>query len=605
MKPLSRRPAVWATVGTAGVLLLATACDKTTTGTAVGPVQTEFHHDNDDPYDGPPWFEDVTAASGVQFTYRNDEQAGHFAIIESLGGGVALLDYDKDGLLDIYIPGGGHYDGKKALGNPGRLYKNLGNFRFKDVTAEVGLDQPGQYSHGVAVADVNRDGYPDLLVTGYNRLVLYMNVPDGNGGRKFTDVTEQAKLTERLWSSGAAFADLDGDGFPDLYVCHYGDWGFDTNHPTDCTYDGKTRDVCAPKKFKALPHKVYRNNGDGTFTDVTATALARRENGKDLPPREDGKGLGVLIADLTGDGKPDLYVANDTDPNFLYVNRSKPGDIRFEEMGALAGVALDNRAQANGSMGIDCGDALRTGRPALFVTNYEGELHALYANHSTHDPKDPASDNTLFDFESHKNGLQSLGHLLVGWGTAFCDLDRDGWEDLVIVHGHAIRYPPGASGRAQYPKIVRNERGKFVLASNRGGSYFKARHDARGLALGDLNNDGKPHLVISHLNQPVAVLRNVLPTDNHWVGFELVGEKQRDVVGGKIVVKVGDQTYTRVVKSGGSYASANDPRYVVGIARGTKVDSVTVHWPNGKAQEWKDLAADRYWKLTEGEPAAN
>jgi hypothetical protein len=585
-----------------GIAFLVAACDKKTSSTEAAVVSgpAAFDHDNDDPYDGPAWFEDITAASGVQFTYRNGEEADHMAIIESLGGGVGLLDYDRDGLLDIYLPGGGHYEGKTVLGHHGRLYRNLGNLKFQDITAAAGLDRPTQYSHGVAVADINRDGYPDMLVTGYNRLTLFLNAPGENGSRRFVDVTDKAKLTERLWSSSAAFADLDGDGYPDLYVCHYGDWGFDTNHPLDCTYDGKTRDVCPPKKFKALPHTLYRNNRDGTFTDVTATALARHQAGKDLPPRTDGKGLGVLILDVNADGRPDLYVANDTDPNFLYVNRSRPGEpMKFEELGGIAGVALDNRAQTNGSMGLDAGDPMRSGKPALFVTNYEGELHALYTNQS-----DPSADIVLFDFESHKNGLRELGHLMVGWGTAFCDLDRDGWEDLVIAHGHAIRFPPTGSGRAQYSKILLNDRGRFVRASNRGGSYFKARHNARGLGLGDLDNDGKPDLVINHTNEPVAVLQNVVPTDRNWIGFELTGEKFRDVVGARIVVKCGGEMYTRFVKAGSSYASSNDPRHVVGIAGAGKIDSVTVHWPNGKVQEWKDLTADRYWKLAEGEAAA-
>jgi hypothetical protein len=596
MNTLSRRLAAVLALPLAFALLIS-ACDRkgSSSTSAPAPGPTPVHHDNNDPYDGPPWFEDVTATTGINFTYRNGEEAGNFAIIESLGGGIALLDYDKDGLLDIYIPGGGHYEGKTVLGYPGRLYKNLGKWKFKDVTAEVGLDKPAAYSHGVAVADINRDGYPDLLVTGYDKLTLYLNVPAEGGGRKFVDVTEKSGLTERMWSSSAVFADFDGDGYPDLYVCHYGDWGFETNHPLFCSYREGIRDVCPPKKFKPLAHKLYRNRGDGTFEDVSDS----------LKLRTDGKGLAVLAVDVNGDGRPDIYVANDTDPNYLYVNRGKPGEpIKFEEMGGYAGVALDNRAQANGSMGLDAGDPLRTGKPALFVTNYEGELHALYVNQTTRDPSVPGGDNILFDFESHRNGLQALGHVMVGWGATFCDLDRDGWEDLIIVHGHAIRFPQELSGRAQFPKLLLNEKGKFTRISNRGGSYFKSVHNGRGLAIGDLDNDGKPDLVVNHINEPVAIVQNVVPTDNHWVGFELTGKKFRDIVGGRIVVKAGRETYTRFVKSGGSYASANDPRYVVGIAKASKIDSVTVHWPNGEAQEWKDLGADRYWKLTEGEAAA-
>jgi enediyne biosynthesis protein E4 len=589
------RPSAWAVPVTV-TLILAVGCDRkasTTSVPVVGPESAAIHHDNEDPYDGPAWFEDMTAASGINFTYRNGEEADHMSIIESLGGGVAAFDYDGDGLIDLYFTGGGYYEGKKVRGHAGRMYKNLGNFKFKDVTKEVGLDRGVQFSHGVAVGDINRDGFPDLLVTGYDRLTLYLNVP-AEGGRKFEDVTEQARLTERMWSSGAAFADLDGDGYPDLYVCHYGDWGFDTNHPEFCTYDGKTRDVCPPKKFKPLPHTFYRNNRDGTFTEMS----------KELKLRADGKGLGVLIVDVNGDGKPDLYVANDTDDNFLYLNRTKPGGpLAFEELGGLAGVARDNRAQANGSMGLDAGDPVRTGRPALFVTNYEGELHALYVNQTTREPKDQ-SEIVLFDFESHRNGLQDVGRLMVGWGTAYLDLDRDGWEDLVIAHGHAIRFPVPAAGRAQFQKLLLNEKGKFIGISNRGGSYFRSRHNGRGMAVADLDNDGKPDLVFNNLNEPAAILRNVVPTDNHWVGFELSGEKFRDITGGRIVVEAGGETHTRFVKAGGSYASVNDRRYVVGIGKATKIDKVTVHWAYGKPQEWKDLAADRYWKLTEGQNEA-
>jgi len=203
---------------------------------------------------GPPLFEDVTARTGIDFTYRNGEEAGNFAIIESVGGGLALFDFDRDGRLDIFVPGGGRYDGKEVLGNPCKLYRNLGGWKFEDVTGRVGLTEDYPYTHGAAAFDYDSDGWPDLLLTGYDRLVLLHNEPDGRGGRHFVDVTARAGLTERLWSSAAAWGDLDGDGYPEIYVSHYGNWGFDTNHPTDCTYDGRTRDVCQPRKFKPLPH---------------------------------------------------------------------------------------------------------------------------------------------------------------------------------------------------------------------------------------------------------------------------------------------------------------------------------------------------------------
>jgi enediyne biosynthesis protein E4 len=551
---------------------------------------------------GPEWlFRDVTAASGIAFTYRNGEEANHHAILESVGGGVALIDYDGDGLLDIFLVGGGSFggpDGKTIRGRPCKLYKNLGGFKFKDVTKEAGLDRlaggaPWFYTHGCAVADYDRDGWPDLLVTGWGRVALFRNVPvdpdDPSKGRKFVDVSAKAGLDKGItWATGAAWADFDGDGYPDLYVCQYVDWSF-TKHPA-CTYDGRTPDVCPPKQFNGLPHKVYRNNGDGTFTDVSAEA-GLRKSGADA-----GKGLGVLAVDLNGDGKPDVYVANDTTDNFLYVNRSLPGKVRFAEVALTAGVARDDRGTPTGSKGLDAFDYENSGRPALWVTNYEGEASSLFRN----DTRDGA---LRFLFTSRAAGVTRLGLERVGWGTGAFDLDHDGWLDLFFASGHFLRFPPARARLAQRPALLRNQGGKFSDVSEQGGPYFRAAHRARGVALGDLDNDGRIDLVISHLNEPVVLLRNEAGgAPNHWLGVELVAKGRADLAGARLLLEVeGLPRQTRYAKGGGSFASSGDPRHVFGLGKANRAGKLTVRWPSGNEQSWENLAADRYWRLKEGE----
>jgi len=545
-------------------------------------------------YSGPPLFEDVTATAGIAFTYRNGEEANNTAIIESLGGGVALIDFDRDGLPDIFLPGGGYYDGKKVLGYPCKLYRNLGGFKFEDVTAKMGLDKISfQYSHGAAAFDYDCDGWPDLLITGYNRLVLLHNESDGKGGRRFVDVTKQAGLNDALWSSTAAWGDLDGDGYPEIYVSHYGDWGFDTNHPTDCTYDGKTRDVCQPRRFAALPHTLYRNNRNGTFTDVS--------DAEGVKLRKDGKGMAVLFVDVNNDGRPDIYVANDTDPKFLYVNQGKPGELVLKELGLLAGVDRDDRAQANGSMGLDAADFNRSGWASLFVTNYENELPALYRNRTN---TSRTNGSPLFVYDTLATGIAAIGGGYVSWGTGFFDFDLDGWDDLMIVSGHAIKFPTKID-RRQKPVLLQNLQGKFKAVTNQGGRYFHEPHNARGLAFGDLDNDGKIDIVVSHLNEPVVVLRNVAQTEGrHWVGIELVGMKNRDVVGARVVLESAGGLQTKYAKGGGSFASTNDPRMVFGLGSDQKIDKVTVFWPSGKSQEITGLVPGAYWQVIEGEATA-
>jgi hypothetical protein len=572
------------------------------------------------------YFEDKTPDSGVRFTYRNGEEAGHAAILESLGGGVALIDYDGDGLLDLFVTGGGYFDGpdkKQIKGHPCRLFKNLGNWKFKDVTAEVGLDQlgggePWFYTHGVAVGDYDNDGWPDLLVTGWGRVALLHNEGDGQGGRRFRDVTRQAGLTDTLWSTSAAWGDLDGDGYPDLYLCHYVNWSWE-NNPACKDYHDQTRpDVCPPKQFKSLPHRLYRNNHNGTFTDISKVAGLRvprqkadyehlthldADGRKHLQAadeaRDYGKGLGVLIFDADDDGKPDIYVANDTTANFLYLNK---GGARFQEVALERAVAYDENGTPNGSMGVDAADYNGVGSFSIFVTTYQNEAHALHRN----------KGKGQFAYSSRSAGITAIGLVYVGFGTGFLDFDLDGNEDLFISNGHVVKYPPPPVEVKQVPILFRNMRKPgdkpyevwFENVSSRAGPFFRTKHLGRGVAIGDLDNDGRPDLVLNPMNGPVVLLRNCYQTGHHWLGTELVGKDHRDVVGARLELEVAGRKLVRMVKGGGSYLSASDRRVLFGLATDDKVGRLTVRWPSGPVQSWDNLPVDRYWRLVEGQANA-
>jgi len=541
-----------------------------------------------------PFFRDVTAGSGIDFSYRNGEEADHYSILESLGGGVALFDFDSDGLLDIFVVGGGFFDGsdKKVIqGHPNKLYKNLGNWKFRDVSQAAGVDAPLFYGHGVAVADYDRDGWPDLLVTGYGRVCLYHNESAGGNQRRFVDVTKSTCLEgEPIWATSAAWGDLDGDGYPDLYICQYVNWSF-ANHPKCSGYTATVeRDICSPRQFEARPHRLFHNDGKGRFSNVAQEAGIRcGRTDKDY-----GKGLGVIIVDVNGDRLPDIYVANDTTDNLLYINKSKPGHMRFEEIGLEWGVARDHNGTSNGSMGVDAGDFDGSGRPSLWVTNYENELHALYRNVR-------AQERTFFIHNTQLAGIAAIGQVFVGFGTGFIDVDNDGWEDLMIANGHVIRHPY-RNNLQQVPMLLKNKGGKFEEATPRGGPYFAAKHRGRGVAVGDLDNDGFPDLVVSHVNEPVTVLRNLADAGHHWLGVELAAPDKRDVVGAQLTLAAGGKKLTRFAKGGGSYLSSNDARRLFGLAQSANIDELRVDWPTGgqRTETWRNLAVDRYHRLEQG-----
>ena len=635
MNARRRRVAGWCVgwlllTGCASVaLLMGVGCSgKPASPPVIDPAKDE--PDQEPP--GPALFEDVTDATGVKWAYRNGEEAMHMSIIESLGGGVGVFDFDGDGRLDLFVVGGGHYEktdkqlgpkpmtagggvdlaalarkdrSSKILGYPCKLYRNLGNFKFEDVTDKaLQLKGPWFYSHGCAVGDVNCDGHPDLLLTGWGRIALFINEQDPRDPtrRVLVDRTHEYDLDRvATWSSSAAFADLDGDGYPDLYVCCYGDWSWQ-NHP-DCAYDGHTKDVCPPKNFKGLQHLLFHNRGGKKFVDVT------KEAGLKPGGDETSKGLGVLIADLNRDGKPDIYVANDTVDNFLYFNASTPGKIRLVERGFESGTARDDRGSPNGSMGLALASYDGSGLPHIFVTNYEGEKHALY--HNDWKP-DTAIDKHFFSYKSSVSRISAIGQTFVGWGTGFVDVENGGWEDLFIVNGHAIHRPTGKGvSRYQRPVLLRNKGdGTFRDMSKRGGDYFEKTHLSRGLALGDLDNDGRVDAVISQMNPTpemkvnTTVLKNISASGNHWLGIELRGRQDRDVVGARLSLEVGGRTQWRFAQGGGSYASARDPRHVFGLGKAGKVGRLTVVWPDGKEQHWDNLSINRYYRLTQGSDKA-
>ncbi len=529
-----------------------------------------------------PQLEDVTASTGITFKHTSDPAKRY--IVESMSGGVILLDYDRDGWPDIYFTNAPTVQmAIKGTRSLGALYHNNHDGTFTDVTAKSGLST-SCFAMGGAVGDYNNDGWPDLYLTCLGGNVLYRN----NGDGTFTDVTAKAGVADGRWSTGAAFGDYDGDGFADLMVTNYVDFhlndlpGFGS--APFCKYRGI--DVqCGPRGLRGAGDSLFHNNGDGTFTEVSKAAGVNDPNGY--------YGLGVLWVDFNNTGRPDIYVANDSTPKFLYKNM---GGGKFKDIGLESGTAVSDDGSEQASMGLAIGDYNHTGYPSIYVTNFSDENDLLFRNEG----------DWNFKEVSYASGVALPSLPWVKWGTAFVDLDNDGWLDLFTVTGHV--YPqvdslPSGGGYREPKMLQMNLKdGTFCDASDMAGKALLERHVSRGLAIGDLFNDGNMDLVVGDIDGGPMILRNRGIPGRHWVSFELNGTRSnRLALNARVTIVAGGMTQTDEIHSGGSYLSQNDLRVHFGLGSATKIEKVEIHWPSGRTETLVNPAVDQHYSVMEGQ----
>lgn len=519
-------------------------------------------------------FTDLTDKSGIDFTCRNGQEANTYSIAQTLGGGGGTLDFDNDGHFDFLLIGGGSISEDIELqGLPAAMFRGLGENQFQDVTKSCGVGIANSYSHGIAVSDFNADGFDDFLITGYGKNMLFQNQGDGT----FREVARELKIDQCQWSTGAAWGDFNFDGLPDLYITQYLDWS-KSNHPT-CRPDGSRQDVCGPEKFRGLADLLYFNRGDGTFENVSQVSGIRT----------DGKGLGVVLIDLNNDKAIDIYVTNDTDDNFLYLNDSTG---RFKEVGVVSGVAQDDRGFANGSMGVSVLDFKNDSKPDLWVTNFENDSFALYRNEG----------QGTFTHASGAAGIYSIGSSYVGWGTITDDLDNDGSEEIVVTNGHVLLYPRSGE-TTQFPFVLKQKDGTFKKLSFDDSGYFGQRHHGRGLFKSDFDNDGDWDLGFCNVNQPFRLLRNDSEEERSWLGIRLIGvQSDRKAVGAKVTLSASGESRTQFVVGGGSYLSHSDQRLLWTFPANTKTATLEVRWPNGFVQTHSVDQFRRYLDIIETSP---
>ena len=519
---------------------------------------------------------DITAAAGLQFHHNSGAYGGKL-LPETLGSGCAFLDYDADGWQDILLINGMDWPGHQRQRTTLRLYKNNRNGTFADVTRAAGLDVE-MYGMGVAVGDYDNDGFPDILITCVGQNRLFRNTGKGT----FVEATKKSGLGGRqALSTSALWFDYDRDGFLDLFVCNYVRWS--PEHDVFCSLDGKHKSYCTPEAYRGETSWLFHNRGDGTFEDVTAHSGIFDSS---------SKALGVAMLDYDRDGWPDLLVANDTQPNKLYRNQHNG---TFRDVGMEAGIALSSEGKARAGMGVDIGDFSHSGTAGIAITNFDNEMIGLYRE----------VKNGAYEDVSTQSGVGLASKNSLGFGCAFCDVNLDGYLDLVVANGHideTVRNIRGNVGYAQPPELFLNDgRGKFRDVAGEAGAEFAKAKVGRGVACGDFDRDGDVDLLITTNNGPAYLYRNDQSTGNRSIRFHLVGTKSnRDAIGAEVGIECGGVTQSRMVKSGSSYLSQSELPVTFGLGRRDQVERVVIQWPSGRSEEYKNLAAGKVYECVEG-----
>jgi len=540
---------------------------------AQSPVDPGFHLTN------------VTAAAGIQFQHNSGAYGGKL-LPETLGSGCAFLDYDRDGWQDILLINGMDWPGHRRQRSMLKLYRNNRNGTFSDVTRAAGLDVE-LYGMGVAAGDYNNDGFPDLFISCVGQSRLFRNTGKGT----FVDVTNASGLQGRQGlSTSALWFDYDRDGLLDLFVCNYVRWS--PEHDVFCSLDGTHKSYCTPEAYRGDTCWLFRNRGNGTFEDVTASSGIFDSS---------SKSLGVAMFDYDQDGWPDLLVANDTQPNKLYKNLRNG---KFKDVGVEAGLAFSTDGKARAGMGIDTGDFENTGKPGVAITNFDNEMIGLYHSASTGSAGRGSGGSGTYDDIAMAAGLGAPSRNTLGFGCAFFDVDLDGWLDLAVANGHideTVRNIHGNVGYAQAPQLFLNEGGgKFRDVARQLGGGFETPIVGRGLAYGDFDRDGDLDLLMTTNNGPAYLYRNDLNAGNRSIRFQLVGTKSnRDAIGAAVRIFLGGQSQSRVVRGGSSYLSQSELPVTFGVGKSEKIERVTIEWPSGRTEEYKDLTAGRAYEIIE------